>query len=181
MTVADLPAFRYHPDPVATGSVEASGERCDACRRPRGYLYTGPVYTEASPEPKVCPWCIADGSAAEVFEANFTDTGWGVPDDVGDAVLEEVGRRTPGFDGLQQDHWMYHCGDAAAFLGRVGWRELEAHPEAVQTVRDELDGYEWDDDEVVEYLESLDAAGSPAAYLFRCLSCGTHLAYSDMD
>ena len=28
---------------------------------------------------------------------------------------------------------------------------------------------------------ALDAEGSPTAYLFRCLHCGRHLAYSDMD
>jgi uncharacterized protein CbrC (UPF0167 family) len=37
----DLPAFRYHPDPVATGSVARSGEACDVCGEERGYLYEG--------------------------------------------------------------------------------------------------------------------------------------------
>ena len=35
-----------------------------------------------------CPWCIANGTAAEKFEAEFTDVGFGVPAD----------GRDPGFD-----------------------------------------------------------------------------------
>jgi uncharacterized protein CbrC (UPF0167 family) len=50
--------------------------------------------------------------------AEFTDVGVGVPNDVPQAVLEEVSQRTPGFLGWQQERWLYHCSDAAAFLGR---------------------------------------------------------------
>jgi uncharacterized protein CbrC (UPF0167 family) len=31
-----------------------------------------------------------------------------------------------------------------------------------------------------EFLPSLDKHGGPTAYLFRCLHCGTHLAYWDI-
>ncbi|WP_264169817.1 CbrC family protein [Burkholderia cepacia] len=39
-----LPAFRYHPDPLATGSVIRSDARCVCCGDARGYVYAGPVH-----------------------------------------------------------------------------------------------------------------------------------------
>ena len=112
----ELPGFRYHPYPLATGSVVESDATCAACGKTRGYVYTGPVYMQDEPE-ALCPWCIADGTAAETFGAEFTDFGVGVPDDVPREVLEELAFRTPGFSGWQQERWLYHCGDGAAFLG----------------------------------------------------------------
>jgi len=165
----DLPEFPYHPDPRATGVVEASETVCASCGQGRGFIYTGPVYAAEELVDCLCPWCIADGSAAEKFEAEFTDVGWGVPEDVPRRVIEEVATRTPGFSGWQQEHWLYHCGDAASFLGRVGWRELQAYPEAIEPLRQGSD-----DD-----LEALSADGETTAYLFRCRHCARHLAYAD--
>jgi len=59
----DLPVFRYHPDPIASGSVVASAAECVCCGEARGFIYTGPAYCEAELEEALCPWCIADGSA----------------------------------------------------------------------------------------------------------------------
>jgi hypothetical protein len=58
-----LPDFPYHPDPLATGSIEESPADCVSCGRARGFVYTGSVYAVEEAEP-LCPWCIADGSAA---------------------------------------------------------------------------------------------------------------------
>jgi len=112
-----FPDFPYHPDPRDTGSVEASDARCRACGLARGYIYAGPVFAVEELDNELCPWCIADGTAAERFDAEFTDTGVDVPDDVPADVIVQIARRTPGFSGLQQEHWLYHCGDGAAFLG----------------------------------------------------------------
>ena len=63
-----LPAFKYHPDPVATGSIKADPDApCLACNRIRGYIYEGPAYSEKYDylTHSLCPWCIADGSAAK--------------------------------------------------------------------------------------------------------------------
>jgi len=43
----DLPKFKYHPDPIATGSVAESENICACCEQARGYIYSGPVYSEA--------------------------------------------------------------------------------------------------------------------------------------
>lgn len=69
-----LPAFRYHPDPLATGSVIRSDARCVCCGDVRGDVYAGPVYAVDEYEQCICPWCIADGSAHARSDASFTDT-----------------------------------------------------------------------------------------------------------
>lgn len=94
-----LPQFPYHPDPVATGSVVESLEVCERCGKARGFVYAVPVYAVEDVE-FLCPWCIADGSAADQFDADFT-TADGAPSDVPAAVLDEIVRRTPGFAGAR--------------------------------------------------------------------------------
>lgn len=124
---------------------------------------------------RLCPWCIADGNAAERFDADFTD----VLDDVPPDVLHVVARRTPGFTGWQQERWLFHCGDGAAFLGAVGTGELTRYPEALACLRQELADYLWPPAQTEAFLSALSKEGHPTAYLFECRSCGTHLAYSD--
>jgi uncharacterized protein CbrC (UPF0167 family) len=180
-----LPQFRYHPDPVATGNVIASSAECRSCGRARGYVYVGPVYAEEELGEVLCPWCIGDRSAAERFDAEFTDAEgvgdrgrWGA---VPVAVLDEVTRRTPGFAGWQPERWWVHCGDAAAFLGRAGRRELEGRwVAALPAIRAEA-GLEADGAVWAIYLAALDAGGAPTAYVFRCLHCGQFGGYSDTD
>src|SRR5437867_1874998 len=124
-----LPTFKYHPDPLATGSIERSEVECVCCGRERGYVYTGPVYSKEELLDRICPWCIADGSAHTKFDAEFTDAegiGEYSPEPaVPREVIEEVVFRTPGFSGWQQERWLACCGDAAAYLGRAGRQELE--------------------------------------------------------
>ncbi len=172
-----LPEFPYHPDPVATGSVKPSEATCVRCERPRGYIYAGPVYAVEELDECLCPWCIADGTAAARFGADFTDV-IDVPDGVGADVVETITTRTPGFTGWQQEHWMFHCEDGAAFLGLVGRPELEAYPDALEVLRREQEEY-GPEGEVEEYLAALDKDDMPTAYLFACRHCGAHLAYSD--
>jgi uncharacterized protein CbrC (UPF0167 family) len=174
-----LPDFVYHPDPEATGFVVESHGRCRACGLERGYIYTGPVYAVDDLTNSLCPWCIADGTAASKLDAEFTDVGFGVPEDVPPSATEEIARRTPGFSGWQQEHWLYHCGDGAAFLGVVGRKELEPYPDARDCLRCEREDFGWSPQQVEDYLAALDKDDQPTAYLFRCRHCGTHLAYSD--
>ena len=68
-----LPEFPYHPDPLATVSVAASDTACVCCGLRRGHVYTGPVFAVADGlDDALCPWCLADGTAAERYEAQFT-------------------------------------------------------------------------------------------------------------
>jgi uncharacterized protein len=176
-----LPHFPYHPDPIVTGSVERSETECLACGEARGFIYTGPVYATNELVEVICPWCIADGTAATRFDAEFTDVGWGVPDGVPAEATEAIAKRTPGFGGWQQEHWLYHCNDGAAYLGRVGSEELEPYPDAIETLRCEGEENGWGADQIASYLRALDKDGEATAYLFRCRHCATHLAYSDFS
>lgn len=179
-----LPHFKYHPDPVATGHIEESEIECACCGKVRGYVYTGPVYGEGDYDGRICPWCIADGSAHERLGASFTDEvgvgGGGLWDEVPQETVEEVAYRTPGFCGWQQEKWWTHCGDAAMFIGRAGHKELEElGPAAIEAIREStgLDaGPEWE-----QFLLALDKEGSPTAYMFRCPKCGLLGGYQDCD
>lgn len=68
----ELPEFKYHPNPIATGAIKTSDETCECCGRERGDIYTSTLYAEEEIE-FICPWCIADGSAANKFDGLFSD------------------------------------------------------------------------------------------------------------
>ncbi len=177
-----LPAFRYHPDPVATGAVERRRVTCRCCGRDRGWVYAVAPYAVDDLRDALCPWCVADGSAAATFDACFTDLGEAdVPDGLPGEVIDQITHRTPGFSAWQQERWLFHCGDGCAFLGAVGWDELARHPDAVATVAAQVAGWGLTGRDADAFLGSLDADGASTAYLFRCLHCGTHLAYADAD
>lgn len=172
-----LPDFPYHPDPVATGSVAAAERTCVCCGRARGYLYRGPVHAEADLAGRICPWCVADGSAARRYDAHFI--GDPIGDEVPLEVLLRVDRHTPGYSAWQDPRWYFHCGDGAAFLGAVGAAELAAYPDALAFLRGEIASWGWAVADIARYLAALHRDGQPTAYLFRCRVCGAHLAHSD--
>jgi uncharacterized protein CbrC (UPF0167 family)/uncharacterized membrane protein YhdT len=179
-----LPKFKYHSDPIATGSVVPSDTVCECCGQNRGFIYAGPVYGARFLRDHLCPWCIADGSAHEKYGAFFTDAaavggrrrGW---DQVPNKVVEEIAYRTPAFFGWQQGRWWTHCGDAADFLGLAGREEVEAYgPELVEALR--ADVSVMSDKTWRAYYQDLDKERGPTAYVFRCLHCGRVGGYSDI-
>src|SRR5512135_730287 len=106
-----LPVFRYHPDPVRTGSVVASEKTCVCCSTARGYAYADVPYTEQDVEPEtICPWCIADGSAHDKLDAEFIDAA-AIPDDVPEEAIDEIAYRTPGYASWQGEVWLSCCDD----------------------------------------------------------------------
>lgn len=149
-----LPSFKYHPDPIATGSVEASAAPCRCCGRARGYLYVGPVYGSEDLHESLCPWCIADGSAALTLGAEFADSRplklAGVPA----PIVEEVHFRTPGYSSWQSEQWIVHCGDACEFHGRAS---------------------------AVEISSAGMQRGQSAPFKFKCRHCGTLLFEQDLS
>ncbi|URN14485.1 CbrC family protein [Streptomyces radiopugnans] len=156
--------------------MRASAETCACCGRATGWIYTATFYTADEVGGRFCPWCIADGSAAERFAGEFTDS-YGL-DGVGEDVVHEVTRRTPGFHAWQDPRWLVHCHDAAAFVGEVGYTELAVHPDALDQLRADLRIEGWNDEDRLErFLTHLGEGAT--AMLFRCTVCGTHLAYTD--
>jgi uncharacterized protein CbrC (UPF0167 family) len=174
----ELPRFRYHPQPLSSGSLQASAERCDCCGQSRGYIYAGPVYAERDPEPKICPWCIAGGAAHKRFAATFVDDA-AFPGHIPEAARREIAERTPGYAAWQSERWPACCGDAAAFLSPAGARELReggAEAEALRTAIEEL---ELQPAQAGRLIASLDRDRGPTAYIFQCLHCGRLLVNID--
>ncbi|WP_348261217.1 CbrC family protein [Telmatobacter sp. DSM 110680] len=181
VVVTALPEFRYHPDPVGTGSIIPSSVECCVCKRSMGWIYVGPTYSEADIDEQICPWCIADGSAHRLFGAEFVDPpgvgGYGDWETAPTSVVDEICFCTPSFNGWQQERWFTHCGDAAIFLGCAGKQELEKLDRAAYAAIKSEFGY--DDEEWERYFNRLDINCGPTAYLFRCRHCGAWGGYSD--
>jgi len=163
-----LPTFRYHPDPIATGAIEASDRTCAICGRARGFRYAATIYA-ASEVDSICPWCIADGSAARKLDGQFSDGDPLIAAGVAPEVVDEVTHRTPGYPSWQQEIWMAHCGDACAFLGDASKEELVAlaGPDLDGLLEREL----LRDSDWRGLLSSYVPGGDPAVYHFRCLRC----------
>ncbi|MFB6769973.1 CbrC family protein [Streptomyces sp. NPDC056337] len=51
---AELPFFRYHPDPLASGSIRASAESCACCGRSTGWIYTATFYSAQKVSGRFC-------------------------------------------------------------------------------------------------------------------------------
>jgi len=167
----ELPVFRYHPDPLASGSIIASDLQCRCCRERRGYVYTGPVYVEEELQDSLCPWCIADGSAYGRFQANFVDVE-AFPEGTPSEAMDEIVRRTPGFATWQGERWPQCCGDATAFQSPMGIEELRRQPGAESFALSHII-YEMQisGGAAKRLLDSLRRGSGPTAYLFECLQC----------
>jgi uncharacterized protein CbrC (UPF0167 family) len=179
----ELPKFKYHPDPVSTGSIVESEAECACCGKARGYVNCVLVFADKEYDNCICPWCIADGSAHEKLGVTFIDEdavgGYGDWDNVPKKVIAEITQRTPAFNAWQSEQWWTHCGDAAQFLGLAGRKELEAFgPDAVAGIKanSDLEDAEWDD-----MYAGLSKDGSPTAYLFRCSKCRQFGGFWDCD
>lgn len=112
-----FPIFRYHPDPISTGAIQASDEVCGCCKRARGYVYRGGVYAQHDDEILLCPWCIADGNAAAKFHGSFNQVDSLIEHGVPASVVRELSERTPGYSSWQELVWLHHCSDACEFHG----------------------------------------------------------------
>jgi len=168
-----LPTFVYHPDPVATRSIRRSSKACSVCRQRRGFEYTTSPYGKEDLN-HVCPWCIADGSAA-ARGAQFVDDHPLIVAGVEPRVVAEVTRRTPGFASLQQEVWQVCCNDACAFMGALTADQIAKLPAAVRAEH-ELS------DELIQDMRANKGRDSDlAVFGFRCLHCGQVKVWLDFS
>ena len=175
MSSERLPRFKYHPDPVSTGAITPSDAECECCGEARGYIYTGAPHAEEDLE-AICPWCIADGSAAEEFDAEFVDAHSLEQAGLSDDIIEEVTKRTPGFESWQGERWLAHCEDACQFLGNLPADRLSHLDEDDRRAIMSTLPISW----IWESVEKIyEPAGQPGIYWFKCRHCGNDLYYAD--
>jgi uncharacterized protein CbrC (UPF0167 family) len=170
-----LPHFTYHPDPVATGMFISKEAVCPCCEKPTEIVYASQPYCVDEVE-DLCPWCIADGSAAEKYEATFVDDLPLVEAELDEEIIEAVTCRTPGYISWQQEAWLTCCGDACEFHGDLEKAELAILPE--DTISEFRDEHEIDEELWKSLQAHYEPKGSPAIYKFVCRHCRkVHLGF----
>ncbi|NDV93907.1 hypothetical protein D0T84_03105 [Dysgonomonas sp. 521] len=184
----ELPYFKYHPDPIETGAFESDQTvECDCCGKETPIYYTGPFFSVEDIE-ALCPWCISSGKAAKKFKGDFQDYSSieGIAVTPGDAdtinytkeAIEELTERTPGYRGWQQEHWLGHCNDLCAFVGYVGWQEIEDKLHQFADLEGDCNNLHMKIEDLPKYLRN---NGSCQGYLFQCLHCKKYRLYFDFD
>ena len=121
-----LPTFRYHPDPIATGSIVRSDKTCACCSKAGGWIYVASVYGPSNLRGNICPWCIASGTAALRYNCSFNDDSPLAEAQLAPAIILEVSRKTPGYSSWQQEVWQACCDDACEFHGDAPASEMKA-------------------------------------------------------
>lgn len=174
-----LPVFRFHPNAYGLGIFEAVPGICQACNAERTMRYNSSFYA-VDDVTHICPWCVADGTAARVFDGEFSDysgiDGTTPPPTVDLTEAIEVATRTPSYPSWQQEEWRSHCGRPCAYLGGIGSSELTAFLDEPAFAADVHGGLGWDTELI---LTRLTRDGDLAGYLFECLTCGAHRLHVD--
>ena len=178
----DLPVFRYSPNAYHINVFKEEPGECSICNQARQIKYTASFYSVERPD-YICPWCIADGSAAKKYggEFNFYDDIEGISADpatvVHNSIPAELARqlveRTPSYIAWQARVWLSHCGEPCAFVDYVDWETVEQYEtELIADIENLGCG--------VDFIKAnLSKDGRVVGYLFECLQCGTHRLHAD--
>ena len=160
-----MPQFKYHPDPIATGSIVPSDLYCRCCDQPRGYLYAHSVWAEHIIS-EFCPWCIADGSAAERFDLAFNSF-W-LAEGISDEIYDEIAHRTPGIVSWDDEEWLSCCSDACEFRGLASHSLLTGLAEPPSEV---LTVFKWTTDDWADFLRLYALGRGSPVHHFTCRHC----------
>ena len=174
----ELPHFPYFPDPLANGCIIEKQATCPCCGEDRSYMYVGPIYSaEVDDETEACPWCIADGSAAAKWSAEFNDV-LNLPQGVPDQVAEIIKTRTPGYETWQGNRWLFSETDALIFFGEVVGADLleEGNQAKIEACLAALSRFNLPKGFC---LSEVKGAGEPALYLFQDRDTLAFRAYAD--
>lgn len=176
---SDFPFFKFHPNPFFTNTVILDRKtRCVCCNNARGYIYTGHVYSGHDLDDSLCPWCIADGSAHEKFEAEFVDH---ITKQLPSDVEAELRFRTPSYRPWQSVYWLVCCGAPAEYWGTIDRLSIRQEWAEAQPLLRALINAQDDDDRFIRYMNDLDTELGAGAYIFRCKKCRKLLAHTDFD
>ncbi|MDO5690702.1 MAG: CbrC family protein [Tissierellia bacterium] len=169
---SQLPYFRYHPDPLATGAFELGLKTCPCCERESNVFYVLQPHSQKGLE-NICPECIATGQAAEKYRVSFIEDAE-MLDPENREKTEELFSRTPGYLNWQGEYWLTCCNDYCAYLGAVGTKELEA-----MGVYDEVVAEFEARNQCPDIHDWLIKDGQISGYLFQCLHCCKYLLWVD--
>ena len=166
------PTFKYHPNAYELDIFIHEEGECSVCNQLRHLKYSADFYSDEEPE-YICPWCIANGLAAEKFAGSFNDY-------IGVEVipkdkLDEVLYRTPSYISWQQQVWLSHCNEPCAFLAYVGAKEIL--PFWDELIKD-IEQQELSADFV---KANLSKDGDMIGYLFECLHCSKKRLHIDLN
>jgi len=178
-----LPGFRFFEDPVREGVVEARKIRCSCCGKKRSHVYTGPQYGPSDDVEPLCPWCIADGSAAEELGLSFNEC-IDIPDGADADLIEEVEERTPAYQSWQGSYWAFLADTPMVFVGEATL-DMVTHPDrsAIEAAFDQeasVYGFSEDDPDRPQ-LSTQVRGGHICFYIFRDPETGRYTARSDCD
>jgi uncharacterized protein len=185
----DLPHFKYHPNAYKLKIFIESDMACQCCGQVRGLIYDSRPYA-IQDIGAICPWCIADGSAAKKFDAEFIqdieppDGDFQKPRTLNQSIVDELSYRTPGYVSWQGEYWLTHCEDGCEFHGDLAQNELLTLP------KDTLDCFKQEHaylftpknwGSIAALNEIYYPAGDIALYKFVCRHCGFIRLHCDMS
>ncbi|MDJ1485205.1 CbrC family protein [Cytophagaceae bacterium YF14B1] len=178
-----LPVFKYSPNVYELGVFDSIDGVCSICNEQRDLKYTGSFYSIHKPD-YICPFCIADGKAAEKYNGEFNDY-LGIegvspdpndpPPSIAQELLIEVTEKTPGYHSFQPEVWLTHCGEPCAL---IGYADSETIKPYLTELRADIEYLEYSPEYIINHLTK---DGSLAGYLFQCLTCGQHRLHVDGD
>jgi|SRR5690606_5473067 len=177
----ELPKFKYSPNAYSIDVFENDEDICSICNEERNIRYTGSFYSIDEPD-YICPWCIADGSAAKMYDGEFNDY-CGIegvspsPKDpkpkISKELLLEITKKTPSYKSWQQERWMTHCNEPCAF---IGYADTETIEPLLEELKDDIENNRYGADFI---KSNLSKDGSLVGYLFQCLHCNQHRLHVD--
>lgn len=159
----NLPKFKYHPNVYSNDIVSHEHGICECCGKSTD-VFISQMYAREDIT-CICPYCVANGSAAKKFDGDFID--WfeaGVTDP---AKKDELLHRTPGYSSWQGERWMTHCEDFCAYIGEVDATDLQKIDNLEDIINETEDAIGVTID-INEFIKG----GSPTCHMFRCLHCG---------
>jgi len=142
---------------------------CQCCGKESQFIYTASFYS-VSDNCKFCPWCIADGSAAQKYDGEFSDPYPLLSEKIDQAIVKEVCERTPGYHSWQQERWLAHCQDACEFHGDAPKHELLAF--TGDDLSQFLYKYTMSQEDWKNLLDNYIEGGNPAVHKYKCRKCG---------
>ncbi|HIW05898.1 MAG TPA: CbrC family protein [Candidatus Ignatzschineria merdigallinarum] len=177
----NYPYFKYHPNAYLLDLFVEKEGICSICNEARSLKYEASFYSVEKPD-YICPFCIADGGAAQKYDGEFNDYCGieGVSADPNDPsptipqeMLLDICKRTPSYISWQQEAWLTHCNEPCAFIDY-------ANRETIAPFREEVIS-ELDSSLSEEVLEYISKDGDCVGYLFQCVQCGKHKLHVDFS